>query len=111
MKIFFPPAQRPVRDAKVNNVWRYTSTPPYVFMIKGLNFYFQILQNKNPNILEPIPHLNDISLDSAGLLSETKGRTLLFYSQDQPEYTGGPNVITILRFFAKFSWSAMTRGE
>ena len=39
-------------------------------MIKGLNFYFQILQNKTPNVLEPIPHPNDVSLDNAGLLSD-----------------------------------------
>jgi len=54
------------------------ATPPHVLMIKGLNFYFQILQNKPPNVLEPIPHPNDVSLDNAGLLSATNGKTVLF---------------------------------
>jgi hypothetical protein len=34
---------------------------------------------------------------------------LFFFSKEKPEYTGGPNVTTILRFSAKFSWSAMTK--
>jgi hypothetical protein len=45
---------------------------------------------KPPNVLEHIPHPNDVSLDNAGLLSATKGKAVFFlFSQDKPEYTGG----------------------
>jgi len=65
-------------------MWRYISTPPHVLMIKGLNFYFQALHNKTPNVLEPTPLPNDISLDNAGLIVKQTGR-LVFCSQDKLE--------------------------
>jgi hypothetical protein len=110
VKIFPPPAQRPVRDAQVNNVWRNISTPPHALMIKGLNFTSKYFRMKPLTFyVEPIPHPNDVSLDNAGLLSATKGKAVFLFSQDKPEYTGGPNLITILRFSAKFSRSEMTK--
>jgi len=46
-------------------------------MINGLNFYFQALNNNTPNVLEPTALPNGISLDNAGLISETNGKACL----------------------------------